>query len=219
MSGQSSKGYSVSLELKQRDYRSIQMRTETWLSATVLVALTIATTINGVERSAANAVQLANGRVYFVQPPSLEAAVTTSRTPLAQGATYYFTISVPENSDEPMQQVVVVQQHGDTSIRRILFDTEDTRAFVGTPRDRAAELALGQVTFDRETNTVAVTFDPPVPPGTTVTIGLAPERNPRTGGVFLFGVTAFPAGSDAYGQFLGYGRLDFNDPGDGIQFF
>jgi hypothetical protein len=197
----------------------MQMRTAAWLGTTLLASLTIVGAAEGIVSSAADAVQLSDGRVYFVQPPSLAGAVTTSRTPLAQGATYYFTVSVPENSGEPLQQVVVVQQDGDTSLRRVLFDPEDTRAFVGTPRNRASELTLGEVTFDRETNTVAVTFDPPVPPGTTVTIGLAPERNPRTGGVFLFGVTAFPTGSNAYGQFLGYGRLDFNDPGDGIQFF
>ena len=53
-----------------------------------------------------------------------------------------------------------------------------------------------------------IAFDPPVSPGTTVTVALRAKRNP-SGGVYLFGVTAFPAGERSWGQFLGYGRLHF----------
>jgi hypothetical protein len=79
---------------------------------------------------------------------------------------------------------------------------------------RGEALTLGNVTADEENQTVSVTFDPPVPPGTVVTLGLKAERNPRSGGVYLFGVTAFPPGESAYGQFLGYGRFNFyeSDP-------
>nr|WP_199755917.1 DUF2808 domain-containing protein [Chroococcidiopsis cubana] len=45
-------------------------------------------------------------------------------------------------------------------------------------------------------------------PGTTVTVALRAKRNP-SGGIYLFGVTAFPTGEKSSGQFLGYGRLHF----------
>ncbi|MDZ4877634.1 MAG: hypothetical protein CLLPBCKN_007069 [Chroococcidiopsis cubana SAG 39.79] len=53
-----------------------------------------------------------------------------------------------------------------------------------------------------------IAFDPPVSPGTTVTVALRAESNPD-GGIYLFGVTAFPAREKSSGQFLGYGRLHF----------
>jgi len=42
-----------------------------------------------------------------------------------------------------------------------------------------------------------------------VTIGVKPRRNPDFGGVYLFGVTAFPAGEKSRGLYLGAGRLHF----------
>jgi hypothetical protein len=192
------------------------MRIKAIWRISLAVALTIGASV-AIDRLSppAQAVQLADGRVYFVRPPSLVRATTTTRTASASSATYYFTIQVPENSGEPLQRVTVVEQNGDVSARAILFNAEDTEAFVGLPRDRGAEVPLGAVNFDPDTQTIAVNFNPPVAPGTTVTIGLKPERNPQTGGVYLFGVTAFPQGQNPYGQFLGYGRIDFNDPGDG----
>jgi len=61
------------------------------------------------------------------------------------------------------------------------------------------------------TKAVTVVLDPPVPPGSTMTIRLLPDRNPYIAGYYLFAVRAFPAGDNSYGQFLGYGRLYFYD--------
>ena len=88
------------------------------------------------------------------------------------GATYYFTISVPENAGEPLQRVTITQQEGADNIR---FNLEDSRAFVGTRNRKGERLTLGEVTREREKKTVSETFDPPVTPGKTVTIGLPPS--------------------------------------------
>lgn len=168
---------------------------------------------------AADAVRLSDGRVYFVQPPRLVNAVTTERSALARNATYYFTIEVPANSDEPLGQVAISQRDGNSAARRVAFDVEDSVAFIGTRREQGAEVSIANTTFDDETNTVTLQFNPPIPPATTVTIGVDPERNPRTGGIYLYGVTAFPAGEQPYGQFLGYARIDINDPGDNLLLF
>ena len=152
------------------------------------------------------------GQVYFDSPPTLVDAVTTERRTSSSGATYYFTLSVPENAGEPLQRVVIAQQNGSNSTREVRYKTEDTRAFIGTPRNRDAALTVGDTAFDRDTQTVTVTFDQPVQPGQTVTIGLRPRHNPIIDGIYLFGVTAYPAGENAYGQFLGYGRLNFDRP-------
>lgn len=182
-------------------------------------ALALNSAVGGLAISSVQAVQLSDGRVYFVQPPRLGRVATTERTALASYATYDFTISVPADAGEPLQRVTVAQRDGDTSNRRILVNPRNVRAVAVDRGDRGTSLPLGDVTFDRDTQTVTVNFDPPIQPGTTVTISIRPNRNPYSGGVYLFGVTAFPAGATPYGQFLGYGRIDIDDRGDGFDPF
>lgn len=170
--------------------------------------------IGGYTAELAQAVQLRDGTVYFVQPPDLVEATTTFNRANVWGATYYFTINVPENAGEPLQRVTITQREGVDNIR---FDLEDSRAFVGTRSNKGARLPLGSVARDREKRSVSVIFDPPVTPGQIVTIGLRPVQNPRSSGVYLFGVTAFPVGEKSHGQFLSFGRLHFY--GDGFRRF
>jgi hypothetical protein len=103
-------------------------------------------------------------------------------------------------------QVTIAQSEGSD---RIHFSPQNITAFVGTRDRNAPRVTLGAVKADRTTQTVTVNFDPPVPPGQTVTLALSPDRNPLYGGVYLFGVTAFPVGIKSHGQFLGFGRLHF----------
>ena len=175
--------------------------------ATILgTTLALITGVGGVTAGIAQAIQLRDGTVYFAHPPDLVEATTTFKGVNTWGATYYFTLNIPQNAGEPLQRVTIQQQEGGYDIR---FDLEDSRAFEGTRSNKGARLTLGDVTRERETQTVSVTFSPPVPPGKTVTIGLRPVRNPMFPGVYLFGVTAFPPGEKTHGQFLGFGRLHF----------
>ncbi|HEY9623045.1 MAG TPA: DUF2808 domain-containing protein [Crinalium sp.] len=185
------------------------MRTSALFATTLAVVLGVGGT--GFHQIA-QAVQLSDGKVYFVQPPRLLAASTTRTQTSQSGSTYYFTLSVPETAGEPLQRIAIAQQNGGNSFRNVEYELDNTRAFVGTRGDRGAAIPVRETTYDSETETVSVVFDQPVPPGTTVTIGLRPDRNPDLDGLYLFGVTAFPAGESAYGQFLGYGRLEFYSP-------
>ena len=151
-------------------------------------------------------VQLRDGTESFVQQPRLIATATTIQDTNAWGATYYFTIDLPQNAGEPLQTVLFNQHEGVDNIR---FDLKDTRAFVGTRRNKGESITLGSVTNDKKTRTVTVVFNPPVTPGKTITIGLRPVQNPFSSGVYLFGVKAFPVGAKTAGQFMGYGRLQF----------
>jgi hypothetical protein len=184
---------------------------------TVLVATSI--TMGAIATSAGRAIQLADGTIHFVRPPSLEYAATTRRLVFVRGATYYFTLNLPENAGEPLGRVVINQRDGASNARQIEFEAEDSFAFVGTRRDRGAEVNISTANYDSDNQSVSLTFDPPVPPGTMVTIGLRPERNPQMDGAYLFGVTAFPAGESAQGQFLGYRRIDFDEHGDFFPLF
>lgn len=181
------------------------------VAAVLGISLAISAASWGVAGQLAPAIQLADGTVFFAQPPRLVEATTTQKSTYVWGATYYFTLSLPENAGEPLQQVTVSQTEGTDTLR---FDLEDTRSFEGTRWEKGTKLGLGQVTKDPRTGSISVKFDPPLPPGKTVTIGLRPHQNPRYSGIYLFGVTAFPAGQKAHGQFLGYGRLHFYSGSD-----
>lgn len=152
------------------------------------------------------AIQLRDGTVYFAQPPRLVSAVTTYNDVYVWSATFYFTVSLPENAGEPLQKITINQREGVDYVR---FRLKDSFAFEGSRSAKGQRLGLKDATSDRKTQTVSLTFDPAVSPGTTITIGLKPVQNPTVAGVYLFGVTAFPAGEKSHGQFLGFGRLHF----------
>ncbi|MEP0980455.1 DUF2808 domain-containing protein [Leptolyngbya sp. AS-A5] len=143
------------------------------------------------------------GTSYFTSPPRLVGASTTQNYVYAWSVTYYFTLDVPENAGEPLQRVTIAQNEG---VDRVRFNLKDTEAFEGD-RNSNRKIGLGEVTQDDKTRAITVNFNPPVAPGKRVTIALEPYQNPAYGGVYLFGVTAFPQGEPAYGQFLGFGRI------------
>ena len=157
----------------------------------------------------AQAVQI-RGTNYFTSPPRLVGASTTQNYVYAWSVTYYFTLDVPENSGEPLQKVTIAQNEG---VDRVRFNLKQTEAVEGDRRSNT-KLGLGEVTQDPKTKAITVNFNPPVAPGKRVTIALAPYQNPAYGGVYLFGVTAFPPGEPAYGQFLGFGRISIYESGN-----
>ncbi|MFB2981403.1 DUF2808 domain-containing protein [Microseira sp. BLCC-F43] len=173
--------------------------------------LAVSAAIWGVIGQPALAVTLSDGTVNFVGVPRLEGASTTFNQTYAWGATYYFTISVPEDAGEPLQRIAIAQHEASEEIE---FDLEESRAYEGTRRNQGSKIPLLAATSNKDNQTLDLTFSQPVPPGKTVTIVLRPVQNPRYGGVYLFGVTAFPPGEKATGQFLGFGRLHFYDRGE-----
>jgi hypothetical protein len=151
----------------------------------------------------AQAVQLADGTTAFAQPPRLVGATATQKAPYIN-STYYFTLNLLPDSGEPLGKIVISPE---PNVDYAWFDPRGTVAFEGT-RDRSeSRLPIQDITVDPKTKAITVRFDPPIPPGRTVTLGLYANRNPNTGGVYLYGVTAFPPGEKAYGQFLGFGRI------------
>ncbi|MGB3558702.1 MAG: DUF2808 domain-containing protein [Geitlerinemataceae cyanobacterium] len=157
------------------------------------------------------AVQLRDGKIHFDYPPSFLGATTPDKSAGFWNATYYFTLELPENAGEPLQQVTIAQTEG---LERLRFDPEKTVIFEGNPRNKGEEITEFTAEFERETRTVSVIFDPPISPEKILTIGLKAARNPLGGGIYLFGVTVFPAGEEVQEQYLGFGRLRFYDDRD-----
>lgn len=181
------------------------------LAATAMLSLGSAVALH----PPAQAVQL-RGTTYFASPPRLVGSESTQKYVYAWGAIYFFTLQVPENAGEPLQRVTIAQQSSPDYVR---FDLNRTEAFEGGGRS-GPKIPLGSVTYDDKTHAVTATFNPPIQPGRTVTIALRPYQNPSVGGVYLYGVTAFPgSGEPAYGQFLGFGRFNIYESGPNSFFF
>ncbi len=152
--------------------------------------------------SSALAVRFADGTVAFDHLPSFFGASTPYPDTWVSGTTYFFKLQVPANAGEPLQRIEITQQAAPETIQ---FIPAATKAYIG--RSEKERLGLGKITFEEQT--LAVNFDPPVPPGTLVTLAVSPEQNPQFSGVYLFNVTVFPAGEKVRGQMVGTGRLQF----------
>jgi hypothetical protein len=155
--------------------------------------------------------QFADGRTFFERSPTLVNFSATFQSVRTWGAKYYLTINLPPDLGEPLGKVTIQQQ---TSIQTINFLLDQTFAFVGTREQQGQRLTLQSVTVDPDTNTITVIFDPPVPPNNTISIGLKPVQNPDYGGIYQFGITAYPPGENSLGLYLGVGRLSIFDAGD-----
>ena len=155
----------------------------------------------------ASAVDLGGGRTFFDQSPRLirtAASLTSSRTP----STYQFTIEVPSDAGEPLKAVTITQK---PNAERIKFDVSENRAFIGDSFAGGPQLSLANIggIQPSDSNEVTVVFDQPVVPGSRVTVSLRAKKNPHNGGVYQFGVTAFPVGNNSPGLYLGTARLHF----------
>jgi hypothetical protein len=155
----------------------------------------------------ANAEQFPGGQSFFDHAPRLvrtAASFHSVNTP----STYQFTVKVPEDAGANLQALKIAQ---DQETYNVSFDPNQSTAFLGNSFAGGPKVPLASIGGEMPAGSDAVTvvFDPPIAPGQTVTVSLQANRNPQDGGVYLFGVTAFPEGeSNRGGLFLGYGQVN-----------
>lgn len=171
------------------------------MSVLILTALVPTTLL----AKSSSAVSLPNGQTAFDAPPRLikaESSYSSSNLP----STHFFTVRIPDNAGEPLKVVKIVQRKNRETIR---YQGNATRAFRGNRWARGPQLSLAAIGGPTKLGEMVVVFDSPIQPGKTVTVALKAKQNPTFGGVYQFGVTAYPAGERGIGQFLGYARLNF----------
>ncbi len=148
-----------------------------------------------------------SGQTSFNHPPSLirAAAVQVSRN---SPSTYEFTLTVPANAGQSLKAVMISQVE---NLETVSFDANQSQAFAGKRFAMGSEIPLASIGGEQPTNPseITIVFDQPVQPGRTLTVAVKADSNPNYGGVYLFGVTAYPAGENSLGQFIGYGRINF----------
>lgn len=176
------------------------------------LSLSVNKLVNKLIVVSANAVTAPNGIVSFNKSPRLIDAYTTYSGIRIRGATYYFDFELPEDAGEPLQQIVISQRQGQDEVK---FKLDKTVAYVGTHRNKQQQLNIASTIQNQNTKEIEIILDSPIPPGTTFTVGIKPRKNPIYDGVYLFGVTAFPAGEQSNGLYLGAGRLHFYSSGGG----
>jgi hypothetical protein len=147
-----------------------------------------------------------NPTFFTGQPPSLIDSGTPYTSVNWPTPRYYFTFDLPANSVQSLGKVTIKQQENAQTIE---FNLDQTQAFQGTRENAGKKLTLKSVILDAETQTITISFDPPVSPGTTFTISLQAVANPSFSGVYQFRVTAFPNGDNPTGLDLGIGRFQF----------
>lgn len=157
--------------------------------------------------STVEAARFADGRVIFDRPPTLVEATTFDQGAGLSGR-YHFVVEVPADAGEPLEAIAITPRDG---AERINFNLNASTAQQGTAYANGPALPLASVGGVPENpHDILVVFEEPVQPGETVTVTLQTPHNPR-GGVYLFGVTGYPAGANGVGQFLDYGRIQIYD--------
>lgn len=148
-----------------------------------------------------------NGQAFFQHAPRL-VRVASSDLGGNRPATYEFTLTIPANAGQPLKAIAIAQA---ANLETVEFDLTQSKAFAGNRFAAGPEIVLASVGGTHPTNAgeVMVVFDQPVQPGSTVTVAIAAKANPNYSGTYEFGLTAYPAGENGLGQFLGYGRLNF----------
>lgn len=150
-------------------------------------------------------------QTFFVRPPRFVRAATSQPT-IYTPSTYEFTLVVPADAGQPLKAVTISQ---DPSQPIISFDSSQSRASTGERIGKGAKISLASIGGEQPANRsdITVAFDQPVQPGSTVTVALFTNGNPSTPGAYELGITAYPAGADARGQFLGYRRVNLYSSG------
>jgi hypothetical protein len=145
-----------------------------------------------------------------VEAPRLVKVSAIHLEPSGSG-TFYFTISVPASYGKSLEAIRIDQIPGGD--RLISFDANQSKVVMGQRVARNSEAiplsAIGGPE-DEKTGAITLAFAQPVRPGTTFTVAVEAERNPIYGGIYQFGVTAYPVGESSTGQYLGTGRVTFD---------
>lgn len=153
---------------------------------------------------------VSSSQLYFSHPPTLVRSNALHKSAGAPSA-YEFTISVPADAGAPLKAITIAQ---DQNLETVKFNTKENKAFSGNRYAAGPELPLASVGGQEVPGMTMVVFDQPVQPGSTVTVAVEAKSNPLWGGVYEFGVTAYPTAENGRGQFLGYGRITFHGASD-----
>jgi hypothetical protein len=162
--------------------------------------------VNLISLKSTQAIKISNEQKAFVIAPRLIPTAANFRQKNSPVTRYLFTIEVPENAGESLKAIRVTQKE---NVDTVIFNKNKTRAVEGNNM-RGIEIPLAAIEEESQPGETTVVFNTPIEPGNTVTISVKPKRNPSVGGVYLFGITAYPTGDNSRETYLGSGRIHIN---------
>lgn len=153
----------------------------------------------------ASAVEMTDGQTVFSRAPRLVRAAATYNRRRNPFAAYQFTIEVPEDGKQALRAVKIEQKR---DINTVEFKGSKSSAFYGDSLAGGSPVSLAAVGGESQPGEITVEFEQPIEPGNTVTVSVKPRRNPFVAGVYQFGITAYPAGENSQGMYLGSRRIN-----------
>jgi hypothetical protein len=169
--------------------------------------LIIATTFMGVNLVPSQSIQareITNGQKTFIRLPRLISSAAIFPQQNSSISRYQFTIEVPENAGEALKAIKITQKK---NLETVVFNQNKTRAVEGN-NIKGREISLATMGEESQPGETTVVFNKPIEPGNTVTISVKPKQNPFVGGVYLFGITAYPTGNNSVETYLGSVRIN-----------
>jgi hypothetical protein len=174
--------------------------------STILAILTLVVGVDFLVIKPVTAVELTGGQKAFESSLHLIRTTTNFREHHISATRYKFTIEVPQDAGEALKSVKITQKK---SFDTVMFNADKTEVSLGS-KIVNDKISLAAMTGESQPGETIIVFDTPIEPGNTVTISVKPKQNPSKGGVYLFGVTAYPTGENSPGLYLGSGRIHIN---------
>lgn len=143
--------------------------------------------------------------IAFVGIPRLIDSVTTQKE-IKTPSTYYFTIDVPDNAGIFLKKIQFTQTSGSDFLGE---NIRKTTGFEGTRKNRGTEFPVSLVENNKDSRTMIVSLEQPIPPGKTITIALRTNRTPINSGIYQLRVIGFPDGENVRDASLGLARFHF----------
>ena len=157
------------------------------------------------------AAQLGDGSTVFTSPPRLVSFITTDNEAGRKHATYYVTVDLLPEAEEPLKTLKVTLIEG--RFTRLDYHTESIEIFAGDRDNRGETYSVEFAEYEEASQTLTIQLVEAALPGQTLTFALKPVRNPTREGVYLFEITAAPDGNNPVFQRVGTARLNiFRDP-------
>jgi hypothetical protein len=129
-------------------------------------------------------------------------------------STYQFGIRIPLEANQPLARLTINIPDNFGAFGANVPNPGDVKVYIPSNPDSdgaflPARVLPAQVTL--EGRTVVINFDQPIEPNQTVAVDFKPIRNPSQPGTYLFEINAFPIGSKPVKQFVGFGRMSFQE--------
>jgi Protein of unknown function (DUF2808) len=129
-------------------------------------------------------------------------------------STYQFGIRIPPEANQPLARLTINIPDNFGAFGANVPNPGDVKVYIPSNPDSdnaflPARVLPAQVTL--EGRNVVINFEQPIEPNQTVAVDFKPIRNPSQPGTYLFEINAFPIGSKPVKQFVGFGRMSFQE--------